>query len=102
VPVEAIRLDILMHKLGIDRIDFLKIDAEGAEPEVLDGVDLSKVKKVAVDCAPERFGKSTVSKVVQILRTAGYECKVIGYMVYAYNDIYDDEKDARKNGKLLI
>jgi hypothetical protein len=29
-----------------------------------------------------------------------FECKVIGYMVYAYNDIRDDGKDLRKNRKL--
>jgi FkbM family methyltransferase len=102
VLVEAIRLDTLMYKLGIDRIDFLKIDAEGAEPEVLEGVDLSKVKKVAVDCSPERFGKPTVSEVVRILRSAGFECKVIGYMVYAHNDMYEHERYVQKTRSCQI
>lgn len=74
-----------MLELGVEKIDFLKIDAEGAEPEVLEGTPLCRVKKVAVDCSPERFGKTTVFEVLKILLSAGFKCQVRGYMVYAYN-----------------
>lgn len=82
--VKASRLDTLMSELGVERIDFLKIDAEGAEPEVLEGADLTRVKKVAVDCSPERLGKPTVSEVLKILSSAGFRCQIKGYMIYAY------------------
>lgn len=51
--VEAVRLDsIIAHK----EVNLLKIEAEGAEPEVLEGSTeiLSQVKFIAVDTGPER------------------------------------------------
>ncbi|MEM2144034.1 MAG: FkbM family methyltransferase, partial [Candidatus Jordarchaeaceae archaeon] len=85
ITIEASRIDALMLELGVEKIDFLRIDAEGAEPEVLEGTPLCRVKKVAVDCSPERFGKTTVFEVLKILLSAGFKCQVRDYMVYAYN-----------------
>jgi 31-O-methyltransferase len=39
VSCEVARLDSVAKSLGIDRIDFLKIDVEGFEVEVLNGID---------------------------------------------------------------
>ena len=39
LTVPSVRLDSQMSQLGIDRIDMLKIDAEGAEPEILIGAE---------------------------------------------------------------
>lgn len=39
-PVE--RLSMLIEKAGLSAIDFLKIDVEGAEPDVLAGLDLKR------------------------------------------------------------
>ena len=36
VKVQADALDNILYDLGIEKVDFLKIDAEGAEPEVLE------------------------------------------------------------------
>jgi len=38
------RLDALMVEAGLDRVDFLKIDVEGAEEQVLAGLDLARVR----------------------------------------------------------
>ena len=81
--IEAIRLDELASRLGIERIDFLKMDAEGAEIEVLKGTDLGKTKGVAIDCSPERFGRSPIHGVKRILERAGFDIRVVGDMIYA-------------------
>jgi FkbM family methyltransferase len=39
VPVKTERLDTIVDKEGIDHIDILKVDVEGAEPQVLKGAE---------------------------------------------------------------
>jgi FkbM family methyltransferase len=52
-----------------DGADFLKIEAEGFEPEVLKGAVpvLDRVRKIAIDCGPERHGKPTFEECEAIL-----------------------------------
>lgn len=73
VSVESVRLDELVEELDEDHIDFLKIDAEGAEPEVLRGASGITIRKVAVDCSPERNGETTVQEVTKVLEHQGFE-----------------------------
>jgi FkbM family methyltransferase len=52
VKVESITLESIMNKLNVEKIDFLKLDCEGAEGEVITslGVDgLKKINKIAVE-----------------------------------------------------
>ena len=64
----------LLAEQGLNHIDFLKIDAEGYEPEVLSGAVsiFSRIKKVAVDVSPERNGASTVGECRSILEKGGF------------------------------
>ena len=59
------------HDLG--RIDILKVDAEGAEPEVLTGLDDIDARIVTVDTTPERNGDSTRTAVSNQLAECGYQ-----------------------------
>jgi FkbM family methyltransferase len=67
------RLDALMAELGRTRIDLMKCDAEGAEPEVLRGAAgiLPLVKTLVLDVSPERNGASTADACAAIVRAAG-------------------------------
>ena len=38
-------LSALIEEAGLDRIDFLKIDVEGAEAEVLAGIDFARIAR---------------------------------------------------------
>lgn len=78
VTVQISRLDTLAERYGLDGIDLLKVDAEGAEPEVLEAIDSTDVDQVVVDVTPERFGESTASEVDQRLTDAGYETTLHG------------------------
>ena len=89
IKMQARRLDDLLSDLNVDKIDFLKIDVEGAEPEVLLGAEgaMYKIRKIAVDCTAERYGKPTSSEVQMILTSFGFQTFISPeYMVYAWKD----------------
>jgi hypothetical protein len=72
----------------LDDIDaeFAKIEAEGAEPEVLEGLRSPSIPKLAVNCDHERDGESPRDAVVDHLEEIGYETVVVsddGRAVYA-------------------
>ena len=54
--IEVRTLDSIVEILEINQINLLKLEAEGAEPEILDGAikTLKKTKFVAADLGPER------------------------------------------------
>ena len=70
----ATTLDRLAEGLGIDGLAFLKCDAEGAEPEVLEGGRelLRRTACIAVDTGPERDGNRTSDACEALLRDAGF------------------------------
>ncbi len=83
VEMLAKPLDDILNELNISHVDFVKIDAEGAEPEVLQGLQETTVDKFAIDVGEERDGTGTKDQVRRILEDRGYECRVI-------NDQHDD------------
>ncbi len=74
-----------MHKENIQIIDFLKVEAEGGELEVLEspGSEIKNVRKISVDGGPERYGKSTFEAVSRFLQDKGFKRTCSGNMVYA-------------------
>ena len=54
--VQAITLDSFIAEQGIERVKLFKVEAEGAEPEVLLGAlkSLNKIDYIAVECGYER------------------------------------------------
>lgn len=61
-----------MELQEIEDIDFLKIDAEGYEPEVLETLGETKPKKISVDVTKERDGESSYKEVREILEKMDY------------------------------
>lgn len=75
IEVDGKRMDTYLRKLGVEKIDFVKLDAEGAEPEVLKGLSNIKFDKCAIDCGNERAGESTKQAVSKMLTKWGYVVK---------------------------
>lgn len=83
VSLETTRIDDLAAGAGMDRIDYLKVEAEGAEPEALEGIGDLEVAKLAVECAPERDGESPADEVTEWLGTRGYDVRTKNHIVFA-------------------
>jgi FkbM family methyltransferase len=84
IRLESKTLDRLLEDLGIDHVDFMKVEAEGAEPEVLKGARkaLRMTKKIAIDCGPERRGSSTRNEVYACLKENMFDIFERDYMIY--------------------
>lgn len=78
VSVPTIRLDTFMHLLSLRRVDFLKIDAQGADLAVLRsaGSRLADIAKIIleVDVTPVALyeGAPTKDEIVSYLKDAGF------------------------------
>ncbi|MES2968021.1 MAG: FkbM family methyltransferase [Pseudomonadota bacterium] len=74
ITLPATTLDRLAEVHGIDRVDFLKCDAEGAEPEVIEGGRnlLMRTRQVAFDTGAERLGQETAADVERLLTGLGF------------------------------
>lgn len=74
ITIPATTLDAFVKARNIPKLDFLKVEAEGFEPEVLNGASetLQTVRKIVVDCGPERRGEPTFDACNKILMTHGF------------------------------
>lgn len=83
VSIEAISISDLADKLDLETVDFLKVEAEGTEPEVLEGIGNIQVRKLAVECSPERRGKSPADEVRSLLSEQNYEIEQREHIIFA-------------------
>ena len=74
-------LDYVLEAMKLCKIDLLKIEAEGYEPEILIGgqLMLQMTDLVVIDCGPERFGESTLDQCMTLLKDANFDCRVDGW-----------------------
>lgn len=88
MEIPTIRLDEFMLKKNIAKIKLLKVEAEGAEPEVLKGLGkkIRDIEYISIDAGPERYGKPTVNEVEDILKANGFKVFQHGYYVIGKND----------------
>ncbi len=73
--VKVFTVDSLAASAGLDCIDFLKLEAEGVEPEILRGIDKIKVKKIAIDVSPEGGRGSPRAILAEELTRRGYKLR---------------------------
>lgn len=78
INVISMRGDDFIKQLNIPQVSLLKMDAEGFEPEILEGFGefISKIDFFALDVGPEREGVDTEVEVTRILKKRGAIVKV--------------------------
>jgi FkbM family methyltransferase len=88
VAVEVETLQTAMLRLGVEHIDFCKLEAEGYEPEILAGAGdkLTLIRKIAVDAGPERNGQTTVREVEDLLASHRFRTWRRGHMVFGFRE----------------
>lgn len=75
VEIDGITLDSFIKEKKINRVALVKCDAEGAEPEVLQGAlaSASLIDGFAFDTGAERAGQCTDKECEELLRSYGYK-----------------------------
>ncbi|ADY01291.1 methyltransferase FkbM family [Vulcanisaeta moutnovskia 768-28] len=90
-------LDFLMSELGLERVDLIKIDVEGAELRVIEGSLNTIIRfkpKLMIECEDRHY-----DELMRILRGVGYRCSVLeryDYERYSniaciYEGLYDSQ-----------
>lgn len=83
LSIPATRLDKFCEERDLDGIDFLKVEAEGAEPEIIESLGDERPSKLAVDCSPERRGNSPTKTIRSQLQNWGYKTRTRGELLFA-------------------
>lgn len=81
IDVEITTLDDICRELNLNRVDFLKIDVEGAELDALKGAEesLRNTRNIAMEL------HNNEDEVKSFLEKRGFDVKVMGSMLYARN-----------------
>lgn len=72
LAVDAYSMKDFLNKYGIDKVDVLKIDVEGAEKEILSASDFPK-EKIDMIVGEHHCGDGEIEST---LRGAGYSCRI--------------------------
>jgi FkbM family methyltransferase len=75
--ISATTVDALLNRMQCQRLRLLKLEAEGAEPEILQGAmgSLERIDYIAADLGPERGVRQeeTATPVINLLLAQGFE-----------------------------
>jgi hypothetical protein len=71
------------YRRGMTEFDFVKIEAEGVELEVFEGLDDLRPRKLAIDVSPERNGESPADEFREHLAPLGYEIRQHAHIMFA-------------------
>jgi len=72
VEVSGLRLDDVLKDLQMEHIDFIKIDAEGADGEVLEGAEETITKNPRLRIIFEATNRGNLTKCQEVLRKYGF------------------------------
>lgn len=81
--VKLERLDTYCAQSGLSCPDFVKIEAEGVELEVFEGLGDLRPSKIAIDVSPERNGLSPAEAFKELLLERRYEVRRRGNVMFA-------------------
>lgn len=71
--VPNLHVNDLLARYADQMIDFLSIDVEGVDLEILEVIDFSRFRPIVIQCEPsEHFAPGTASRMIHLLRERGY------------------------------
>lgn len=78
IEVYCTTLDNIIKRIGISKVDFIKMDIEGAELEVLEGSKktLQNTSHIAIACYHKRKGKKTGEILETYMKQMGFDAKI--------------------------
>jgi FkbM family methyltransferase len=78
--IKSLTLEDFLNQNNIKKVKLVKVEAEGGEPEILQGAKncLNKIKYLSLDCGPERHGKKTLKYAVNFLKKNNFKVEVSG------------------------
>lgn len=84
--VEISTLDSELERIGVNRVDFLKMNIEGAEIEAINGA-INSLKNISylVISSHKRDGKDTVDFIEAVLKKAGFTTKIKSGFRHGFN-----------------
>ena len=97
IKVRSYRADQFMQENKIKSILFLKMDAEGFEPEILAGFGrrIDNISFFAIDVGPERDGLETVDQVKSMLESSKVRIKIFSeYGKRKFLNAYQETREA--------
>jgi FkbM family methyltransferase len=79
ITVDTWRLDNFLKRASVVEVGLLKMDAEGFEPEVIEGLGshISNCNALTIDVSPERAGVSTLSQTLNFFAKDNFLNEVI-------------------------
>ena len=83
MEIQVITLADYCRMHGVDRLDFVKIEAEGVELEVFAGLGTIRPRKFAIDVSPERDGQSPAEEFRTRLEAQGYKVRQRAHVMFA-------------------
>jgi len=88
IPVSSTTLDEIIQKYKLHKVDFLKLDVEGHELEVLRGADhfLDICENVAME-THERVGGPSNAEIIEVLQGHKFKTKLIVNPLFEVNDM---------------
>jgi FkbM family methyltransferase len=81
--IDVVSLQDYAGQHGVTGFDFVKIEAEGVELEVFEGLGDLRPRKLAIDVSPERDGVSPADEFRGRLTPLGYEIRQRGNVMFA-------------------
>lgn len=87
IPVNSFRLETLLNIYGFSHVDYLSVDTEGSELQVLQGIDFDKVR---IDVVEVEVNYPRDEKILgNFLTSKGYtfKTKLGGDVIYVKNEV---------------
>ena len=86
VEIPLVTVGGYLRGKGITRLDFLKLEAEGVELEIFEGLEGFRPRKLAIDVSAERENESPAGRFIELLGRLGYETQRRGHVLFARLD----------------